>query len=334
MHAGKHEGADIQGQKDCLKSAEPHRESELSEDKPPVVSVVIPSYNSARHIRRCLRALFNQRTDLPFEVILVDSSDDGADQITAAEYPQVRIFHFNERCLVGTARNIGFERARGEVVLILDSDCIANPSWIDQMYYGIKKLNADGVGGSLENGTPWSLSGCLQYYLEFFRALPCKAKPYESPYLIGGNCGFRRNVFEIARYTDPPTADDWIFNWELLSKGKILYFLPMASVTHLNKTGLKRVFHYQYRLGLGACVYRSMVSPDDVRIFRQFPFLAFLIPAVIVPRIGGLVLIRRGIFEFFKFVLLLPMLWVANTVWAAGFYRELMNQKSGKPTPY
>lgn len=301
-----------------------------SKDDAPLVSVVIPSYNGARYIRRCLQALFSQSTGVPFEVILVDSSDDGTDQIVAEEFSQVRLFHFQQRRTVGAARNIGVDNARGEAILFLDTDCIVDPTWVDQMYAAIQSLGADGVGGSVKNGTPWSITGCVGFYLEFFRFLAYDGKPYATPFLVGGNCGFRRDVFKITRYTDQSVGDDVMFNWQLVDQGKRLLFLPSVSVEHINKTGLAAVLHYQYKLGLGACAYRYCVSPGVMRILERLPLLVLLMPVGIMPWIACVVLKRRGILEFLKFVALLPMLFISNCVWAAGFYRELMNRR-GKP---
>lgn len=303
-------------------------DGKMSVDELPVISVIIPSYNSSRYIRRCLQALLAQDTQVPFEIILVDSSEDGADGIVAAEFPQVHLFHFNERRAVGTARNIGIEHARGDLILFVDTDCIAAPDWISRIHDAFTTLNADGVGGSLKNGTPKSMSGSIGYYLEFFRVLPGGNRPCEMPFLVGANCGFKRSVFELARYPDRMPADDWIFNLELVRQGKKLFFLPGAVVTHLNKTGLAKVLRYQYKLGAGACMYRSDYFPETLRPFRVLPLLSFLIPAFILPRIGATVLKRGGFLEFAKYLGLLPVLWIANTVWAAGFYREIKDSRA------
>src|ERR1700683_5093816 len=125
----------------------------------PLISVVMPSYQSAKDVRSALRALEAQETSAPYEIIVVDSSTDGADQIVGKEFPRVRLFHFPERRQVGTARNIGVDAARGEVILFADTDCIACPTWIDQMYRAIEDRGADGVGGAMSNGTPRSITG-------------------------------------------------------------------------------------------------------------------------------------------------------------------------------
>jgi len=125
----------------------------------PVVSIVIPSYNSRQHIQQCLQSLRVQRTDLPFEIILVDSSDDDTNLIIEKEFSEVNMFHFQERHYVGSARNIGVIHAKGEIVLFLDTDCIAPFNWVEQMYRAIQSTQAAGVGGSIENGSPFSISG-------------------------------------------------------------------------------------------------------------------------------------------------------------------------------
>ena len=50
-----------------------------------------------------------------------------------------------------------------------------------------------------------------------------------------------------------------------------------------------------------------------------------------MPWLGSMIFRRNGIGEFFKFLILLPLLYGANNVWALGFYRELTSQKFKKP---
>jgi len=308
-----------------------HGKTEISDAKP-IVSVVIPSYNCARTIRHCLQSLRAQRTELPFEIILVDSSFDGTELIVEKEFPEVRLFHYQERRYVGPARNIGVKQVKGEIVLFLDTDCIAPLNWIDQMYRIIHSKQADGIGGSIENGTPLSITGSVGYYLEFFRFLPYDDTPYITSFLIGANCGFRKEVFENARFCDSyderRIGEDFYFTWQLSQQGNNIIFVPSVSVKHLNRKGLLKVLGYQYKLGLSACCYRYYVSPKIMRHFIKFPCLTFLLPIVMVPWIGSFVLRRLGIIELVKFMTMFPLLYVGNFIWAAGFFRELLVKKS------
>ena len=67
-----------------------------------------------------------------FELIIVDdgSTDDTPQVIRSLVDPRMRVFHTGGRG-VASARNLGIESARGEIVTFLDSDDEAHPEWLD-----------------------------------------------------------------------------------------------------------------------------------------------------------------------------------------------------------
>ena len=87
-------------------------------------SVIIPVYNAARTLRRCLDSLVDQIFD-DYELLLInDGSTDGSDAICreyANVYPCIRYFA-KENGGVSSARNLGLEQAKGEYILFVDSD--------------------------------------------------------------------------------------------------------------------------------------------------------------------------------------------------------------------
>ncbi|MCB0289915.1 MAG: glycosyltransferase family 2 protein [Calditrichaeota bacterium] len=303
-----------------------HKTSAENQGDSPFVSVVIPSYNSSIYISQCLEAIRAQQTRYTYEVIMVDSSSDRTEQIVARDFPEVRLVHLDRQTFTGMARNIGVEYARGEIVLFIDTDCIAPPGWIEKMCNAIQSSATRGICGSLENGTPWSITGSVGYYLEFFRFLPSRGKPYETFFLVGGNSGFRKTVFDNIRFLNTNIGDDVAFSQELKTQGSKLMFFPDIPVRHLNKSGLRRMLNYQHKLGLGACRYRRVLSPGIMKVLQKLPLLTFLLPNAIMIWIAAVVLHKRGIAEFLKFLLLLPVSYLANMNWALGFYRELRQQ--------
>jgi glycosyltransferase involved in cell wall biosynthesis len=255
--------------------------------------------------------------------VVVDSSDDGTEEIVAQEFPEVRLLHQPERTTTGKARNIGVRETEAPVVLFLDTDCIAPPGWIAGMLDALWERGAEAVCGSLENGTPWSISGSVGFYLEFFRFLSHRGANEECAFLVGGNSGFKRGALQAVPYEDLNIGDDFWFSTQLKQRGYVLLFLPSVPVRHLNKTGWSTVLGYQYKLGLGACRYRRRLSPRIMQVLQKLPLLAFLVPNAVMIWIGAVVLQKRGLLEFLKFVALVPAAYVANIVWAAGFYRAL-----------
>jgi len=298
----------------------------------PAASVIMPSYQSAGHIRLALAGLMAQETGLAYEVIVVDSSSDGADAIVRNEFPQVRLLHFAERRQVGSARNIGVQSARGEIILFLDTDTVPAPAWIDQMCRAIRERGADAAGGSISNGTPWSISGSAGFYLEFFRFLAYDGDPRPARFLMGGNSAFRREVLSGVEYMDHSTGEDMVLSSRLAREGRKLLFLPRAAVKHLNRTGFRRVVGYQVKLGRGAFLYRSADSPDQVRLLRSLPLLTFLMPLGLLPWIGYS-LLRRRLADFLRFLVLAPVCLVANTGWALGFFQALRGSPVTKDLP-
>ncbi len=86
------------------------------------VSVIIPLYNKAPHVARCVDSVLAQ-TYTDYEVVVVDdgSTDDGPQRITAYQDPRIALIAQPNAGPAG-ARNRGIDRAVGEFVAFLDAD--------------------------------------------------------------------------------------------------------------------------------------------------------------------------------------------------------------------
>ena len=94
------------------------------------VLFVIPTKNSGGIIKRCLDSIFSQKTNVEFEVIIVDkNSDDDTDSILK-DY-RVKVL----KCTgtVGEARRVGVEVAKGNFVAFIDSDVYIENNWLEEM---------------------------------------------------------------------------------------------------------------------------------------------------------------------------------------------------------
>lgn len=95
-----------------------------------LISVIIPVYNAARYLRRCLDSLVGQ-TYRELEIICVDdgSKDDSGAILDeyAARDARIKVIH-QENAGVSVARNNGLASARGEFVTFADADDWVEPS--------------------------------------------------------------------------------------------------------------------------------------------------------------------------------------------------------------
>src|ERR1041384_3093106 len=105
----------------------------LDQQAGPLLSVIVPCYNSERTIRACLKAIINQQTSIPFDVTVVDSSADRTPEIIEREFPAVHLIRLSKRTFAGAARNIGIRATRAPYCLMIDSDCLAKPDLIDKV---------------------------------------------------------------------------------------------------------------------------------------------------------------------------------------------------------
>lgn len=82
------------------------------------VSVIIPTYNSAKTLPICLKSVMNQVYPLK-EVLVVDNYSDDETRRIAKDFGATVILHRGNQA---AARNVGLAHSRGDYVLFLDSD--------------------------------------------------------------------------------------------------------------------------------------------------------------------------------------------------------------------
>ena len=99
-----------------------------------LVSVIIPVYNAAEFIGKCVSSVLEQTLN-DLEVICVDdrSSDDSFEVLSRLEDPRLKIIRFPENRGVSAARNAGLEAASGKYVYFLDSDDWLDPDYLEAM---------------------------------------------------------------------------------------------------------------------------------------------------------------------------------------------------------
>ncbi|WP_407450940.1 glycosyltransferase family 2 protein [Fibrobacter sp.] len=92
----------------------------------PKLSILIPSYNMAGKIDRCLAGLYGfPLLEWNFEVVVFDSSDDNSMAKLlehAKKHDNLTILHSDRKTSIGVARNLAFRESKGEYVFCLDID--------------------------------------------------------------------------------------------------------------------------------------------------------------------------------------------------------------------
>ncbi|MGB3166559.1 MAG: glycosyltransferase family 2 protein [Alteraurantiacibacter sp.] len=116
----------------------------------PNVSILIVAYRSREVIDGCLQSLPQAAARTNHEVLLIDNGDDGTGGLVAETYPKVRVVPSRGNVGFGTANNILSHSARGDYVLFLNPDTIAEPGAVDALVdFARDRQEASAWGGTI-----------------------------------------------------------------------------------------------------------------------------------------------------------------------------------------
>ncbi|MCD6460829.1 glycosyltransferase family 2 protein [bacterium] len=106
----------------------------MSDKKDIKISIVIPNYNGAELLEKCIESVYLSDIDF-FEVIVIDngSSDESVDLIEK-KYPDVKIEKFKKNTGFAVACNAGIKKSDGEFIFLLNNDVELEKSCISTLY--------------------------------------------------------------------------------------------------------------------------------------------------------------------------------------------------------
>lgn len=109
----------------------------------PLISVIIPTYNTLNYIEKAINSVLNQTYDNIELIIVNDGSTDGTKEFLddiSLKYPRVNVIH-QKNTGVSMARNKGLDLTRGAFVCFLDSDDWLCEDALEFLYEQIKNSN-------------------------------------------------------------------------------------------------------------------------------------------------------------------------------------------------
>jgi glycosyltransferase involved in cell wall biosynthesis len=190
------------------------------------VSVVVPAFNAEQTIGKVVRALLDQEPR-PYEVSVVD---DGSTDRTAeiAAGLDVRVVSASGVGSAGGARNLGWDEAKGGVVLFLDSDAVPAPGFAAGLARALAEFPGAIIGcaRTFTARTSWGWVAHLQgetFYLPLgeprktsFVSSYCMAVPRLAP----------------LRWDESYGGEDGLFCVDALDAGLDLVFDPRFHAVH------------------------------------------------------------------------------------------------------
>ena len=215
---------------------------------PPLISVILCTYNGSRTLRGCLEAL--QRLRYPaYEVIVVDDgSTDGSDLI-AKDFP-VRLLRTANHGL-SHARNLGWQAAQGQIVAFVDDDAAPDQDWLTYLASAFATGDYAGIAGP---NLAFPNDGLIAQCVDQAPGNPTHVlvTDQEAEHLPGCNMAFRKECLAAVGGFDPQfrvAGDDVDLCWRLQQHGWKLGFHPAAMVWHHRRGSIRAYWRQQVNYG-------------------------------------------------------------------------------------
>jgi len=241
-------------------------------------SFVIPVYNRPDEVDELLESLTHQ-TFTDFEVVVVEDGSSIPCQHIVEKYTNrlssIRYFD-KPNSGPGQTRNYGVERSTGEYVIVLDSDCILPPDYLQAVEDELKREPADAFGGpdrAHASFTP--VQKAINYAMtSFFTTGGIRGgskKKMDKFYPRSFNMGIRREVYQaLGGFSKMRFGEDIDFSIRIFKGGYRCRLFPEAWVWHKRRTDLKKFFKQVHNSGIARInLYKKY--PESLKLVHMLP---------------------------------------------------------------
>lgn len=227
-----------------------------------LVSVVVPTYNRPKGLKRCLEALLEQDMEEPWEIVVVDDGSKMDLWPVIEEVNSSGLIRFYRQSNAGPAkaRNKGVKLAKGKYVAFTDDDCAPLPDWLSNH----RKYFQKGVitGGKTVNGIEGNLySESSQLLIDYLYRFFVDTKMY---FFTSNNFSMDRDTFLAVGGFDEsfPTSagEDRELCVRWIHLGYKLKFVHEAQVRHYHYLNLKTFYKLHFKYGTAAVPFYAKMN--------------------------------------------------------------------------
>lgn len=239
-------------------------------------SLIIPVYNRPDEIDELLGSLCRQRSG-DFEVIVVeDGSAVPCRDVVLSYADRLDVRYFpKENSGPGPSRNYGVAQARGEYVIILDSDAVLPDTYMEAVDAELRRKPCDAFGGpdrAHESFTP--MQKAINYAMtSFFTTGGIRGgkKQMEKFHPRSFNMGVRTEVYRaLGGFSEMRFGEDIDFSMRIFEGGYSCRLFPEAWVWHKRRTDLRKFFKQVHNSGI-ARINLTKRHPGSLKLVHTLP---------------------------------------------------------------
>lgn len=203
----------------------------------PIISIIVPVYNAAPYLDRCLQSLLDQ-TYQALQIVLVDdgSTDRSLSICQAYQRRDRRVdLIVQPNGGISQARNTGLRHARGEFLMFVDADDYVAPSFCQLALAAARQHQADIVMFDfwyVENGSP-EQRHVLEHGGEVDKEV---AMTTTVEYSFAFNKLYKWDLFDDLSFPPHQNYEDVWIMYRLMAKANRVYYLPVATYYYTQRS--------------------------------------------------------------------------------------------------
>ncbi len=286
-------------------------------------SIVVPVYNRPDEVDELLESLSNQ-IQKDFEVIIVEDGSVKTCKDVCDKYADILVLHYyaKENSGPGQSRNYGAERARGEWLIILDSDVVLPKGYIKAIDSAITTDTVAFGGSDTAHPSFTPIQKAISYSMTSFFTTGGirggKAK-LDKFYPRSFNMGIRRDVYQqLGGFSKMRFGEDIDFSYRIVEAGYRPQLFPEAWVWHKRRTDFRKFFRQVYNSGI-ARINLEKRHPGTLKLVHLLPtvFTVGVIGLILISAIGRALMhyVDRDQFYWMCFAPWIPIIIYSLIIW-------------------
>jgi len=239
-------------------------------------SFIIPVFNRPDEVAELLESL-TQQSVKDFEVLIVEDGSSVTCEKVCKKYEGKLDLHYFKKpnSGPGQTRNYGAERARGEYLIILDSDVVVPEGYLAAVSKELENNPTEAFGGpdaAHDSFTPTQKA--ISYSMtSFFTTGGIRGgkKGLDKFYPRSFNMGVRRDVYlKLGGFSKMRFGEDIDFSYRIVEAGYRPRLFPDAWVWHKRRTDFRKFFRQVYNSGI-ARINLEKRHPGTLKLVHLLP---------------------------------------------------------------
>lgn len=241
-------------------------------------SIIIPVYNRPDEADELLNSIVKQKRSIDeVEVLVVeDGSAVRCDKVVAKYADKLNItYYYKDNSGPGYTRNYGAACASGEWLLILDSDVVLPPCYLDAIDKELTREDCDAFGGPDRASKKFSvMQKAINYAMtSFFTTGGIRGgkKKMDKFYPRSFNMGIRAEVYKtLGGFSAMRFGEDIDLSLRIYKSGYRCRLFPEAWVWHKRRTDFKKFFKQVHNSGI-ARINLHKRHPGSLKVVHTLP---------------------------------------------------------------